>query len=171
MPKILINSGIKIVGRIPWGSHICQFYHSKKDLLDILLPYFKEGLKNNESCMWITSEPLNVREAKNALNKNVKDLNSLIDKGQIEILNYSQWYAKSGGLDTKKALTTLRKKEQTALKNGFSGLRLAGNTFWLEKKDWKDFTEYEAKINNTISSRRMLAICTYSLDKCSLPMS
>ena len=167
MPKILINSGIKIVGRIPWGSHICQFYHSKKDLLDILLPYFKEGLKNNESCMWITSEPLNVREAKNALNKKVKDLNSLIDKGQIEILNYSQWYAKSGGLDTKKALTTLRKKEQTALKNGFSGLRLAGNTFWLEKKDWKDFTEYEAKINNTISSRRMLAICTYSLDKCS----
>jgi len=49
---------------------------------------------------------------------------------------------------------------------GFDGLRLTSNTFWLEKKDWKEFTDYEAAVDNVIDKYRMIAICTYSLDKC-----
>ncbi len=167
MPENLRDSGIKIIGQMPWGSHICQFYRSKKDLLEILLPYFKAGLKNNELCMWITSEPLNYQEAKNALKKAVKGLDSLIEKGQIEILDYSQWYTKGGGFDANKVLAAWIRKEREALKNGFSGLRLSGNALWMEKKDWKDFTEYEANLNNALGDHRILGICTYPLDKCS----
>ncbi len=45
-------------------------------------------------------------------------------------------------------------------------MRLTGNTFWLEKPDWKSFTDYEAAINDVIGKYHMLALCTYSLDKC-----
>ncbi|MCF7907433.1 MAG: MEDS domain-containing protein, partial [Candidatus Omnitrophica bacterium] len=163
----LRKTGIKVVGDMPWGSHLCQFYHTKRDLLEILLPYFKAGLKNNEFCMWVTSEPLGTKEAKGALKKEVKNLDRLIKKGQIEILDYSQWYTKGGRFNADRVLAGWVEKEQQALKKGFSGLRLTGNTFWLEKADWENFTEYEAKVNNTIGGRRMLAICTYSLDRCS----
>jgi len=57
-------------------------------------------------------------------------------------------------------------KEKRALEKGFDGLRLTGNTFWLEKRDWKDFVDYEAAANSLIGKHRMLAICTYCLDKC-----
>lgn len=162
----LRNTGIKIIGRMPWGSHLCQFYHTKRDLLEILLPYFKAGLKNNEFCMWITSEPLSAKEAKEALKKETKNLDRLIKKGQIEILDYNQWYTKGGRFNADRVLAGWIKKERYALRKGFSGLRLMGNTLWLERKDWKNFTEYEAEVNSTIGGHKMLAICTYSLDKC-----
>ena len=45
------ESGISFVGAVPWGTHLCLFYEDKQDLLDILVPYFKAGLENNEFCM------------------------------------------------------------------------------------------------------------------------
>lgn len=45
-------------------------------------------------------------------------------------------------------------------------MRITGNTAWLEKKDWKDFAEYEEKIDNVIGRYKMMAICSYLLNKC-----
>ena len=53
-----------------------------------------------------------------------------------------------------------------ARQRGFEGLRLTGNTFWLEQATWDDFTRYEEAVNNVIGQYRMLAICTYCLQKC-----
>ena len=66
---------------------ICQFYQTKEDLTDILVPYFKAGLENNEFCLWVTSQPLEVEDAKEALRRAVPDLDSYLDKGQIEIIS------------------------------------------------------------------------------------
>src|SRR5674476_5202 len=60
MKESLRKSGINIVGDVSWGTHICQFFDTKEDLTDILVPYFKAGLENNEFCLWITSQPLAV---------------------------------------------------------------------------------------------------------------
>ncbi|NLO29334.1 MAG: hypothetical protein GX120_02190, partial [Methanosarcina mazei] len=61
------ESGIDAIGDIPWGTHFCQFYQTKEDLIEIFIPYFKAGLENNELCLWITSDPLGVEDAKEAL--------------------------------------------------------------------------------------------------------
>ncbi len=47
----LRDSGIDIIGEVPWGTHFCLFYETVDDLSDILIPYFKAGLENNEFCM------------------------------------------------------------------------------------------------------------------------
>jgi len=160
------KSGIEIMGDISWGTHICQFYQAKDDLLDILVPYFKAGLENNEFCMWVTSEPLGIKEAKASLSKAVRNLDDYIAKGQIDIIDYSEWYTKSGIFNADEVLQGWFEKENQALERGFDGLRLTGNTFWLERKDWKDFTECEAMVDRVIGNYRMLAICSYSLDRC-----
>src|SRR4030067_506389 len=98
------ESGLSLLGSVPWGTHFCQFYQTKKDLLDILVPYFKAGLKNNEYCMWVTSEPLNVEEAKKAIGKAIPDFESYLSKGQIEIISYDKWYLKGGSFDDKRLL-------------------------------------------------------------------
>ena len=160
------DSGIDIIGDIFWGEHFCQFYHTKEDLIEVLVPYFKAGLENNEYCLWITSTPLNTQEAKKALKRKLKNVDEFIRNGQIVIIDYSQWYTKSGKFDSKQVLSGFIKKEKQAIEKGFDGLRLTGNTFWLDQRDWDDFTDYEAAINSVIGNHRMLAICTYSLDKC-----
>jgi len=162
------KTGIDIIGDRPWGTHFCQFYDSKEDLIETLVPYFKAGLENNEFCMWVTSEPLGVKEAEASLRKAIKSLDKYIEKGQIEILDYSEWYTKSGKFDADQVLQGWVDKEKSAFEKGFDGLRLTGNTFWLEHKDWDAFAKYEKAVDNVIDNYRMLAICTYSLERCSM---
>jgi len=159
-------AGIDIIGNVPWGTHFCQFYQTKEDLLDILVPYFKAGLENNEFCMWITAEPLNEREAEEALRKAVPDFDRYLKRGQIEILPHNKWYLKDGAFNSDRVLNGWVDKLNQALAKGYDGLRLTGNTFWLEKRDRKSFTDYEAAINNVIGNYRMIAICSYCVDRC-----
>lgn len=51
--------------------------------------------------MWITSEPISVEDAKMSLKKVVWDLDEYIKRGQIKILDYSQWYRVSGKFEPK----------------------------------------------------------------------
>ena len=159
--------GIDLVGSVPWGTHLCQFYESKQDLIEILVPYFKEGLHNNEFCMWVTSPPLEVAEAKEALRKAVPDLQRYLQNGQIEIVSYTDWYLLGGKFDSDRVLQSWVKKETQALSHGFDGLRLTGNTFWVERSLWKSFVDYEEAVNAVIGQHRMLALCTYCLKNAS----
>lgn len=163
----LRKSGINIIGDVPWASHFCQFYQTGEDMLDILVPYFKAGLENNEACMWVTSTPLSVEEARQALSKVVPNLSEYINNHQLEIVPHSEWYMKDGYFDLQRVLNGWVGKLNDALARGYSGLRVTGNTAWLEKKNWQDFTDYEAAINGVIGKYRILALCTYSLGLCS----
>jgi len=166
LPKPKRKTGIGILGDASWGTHFCLFYHTRQDLIDILVPYFKAGLENNEFCMWVTSEPLNAEDAEKSLSQAVTNLDDYIKKGQIEILDYTDWYTKSGAFEADRVLDGWVQKHNQAIKNDFDGLRLTGNTLWLEKKDWKKFVDYEAAVNGVIGKYKILAICTYWLDKC-----
>ena len=148
--KQLRRTGIELVGDTPWGTHFCQFYRTKEDLIDILVPYFKAGLEDNEYCMWVTSEPLTSQEAKRVLGGKVKNFDEYIKKGQIEIIDYDQWYTKSGCFNLDIVLESWVEKEKHVLERGFDGLRVSGNTFWLEESCWRDFTNYEETVNKVI---------------------
>jgi hypothetical protein len=160
------SSGIDILGDVPWGTHFCQFYADKNDLLDVLLPYFKAGLESNEFCMWITSEPLAAEEARTALAAVVPRLDDYERDRRIEILDYREWYTLGGQFDAQRVLQAWVEKLEAARGRGLEGLRLSGNTFWLEHALWDDFTKYEAAVNSVIPMRRMLAVCTYCLSRC-----
>jgi len=166
MSTELRKSGIDIIGDIPWGMHFCQFYRTPQDLLDILVPYFIAGLEANEFCMWVTSPPLGKAAAEKALAEAVPGFERYVRDGQIEIIPHDAWYLAGGGFDAKRVLDAWAAKLQKALARGFEGLRLTGNTFWLEKEDWRAFTDYEAAVDEVIGRCRMLALCTYSLERC-----
>ena len=159
--------GVSLVGSVPWGTHLCQFYESKQDLIDILVPYFAEGLRSNEFCMWITSPPLEAEEAREALQKAVPNLDEYFKKGQIEITSYNNWYLLEGKFDSNRVLQGWVEKEKTALKHGFEGMRLTGNTFWIERELWNSFVDYEEALNLVIGQHRILVLCTYCLKNCS----
>lgn len=161
------QSGIEPVGDLQWGTHLCQFYQSADDLLRILVPYFKAGLAANESCMWVTSAPLSVEDARRALAEVVPDVDRALSRGQLEILPHDEWYLQGGSFDMDRVLAGWVERERRALSRGFAGLRITGNTAWLESTaQWRQFAEYERTINNVMVQYNMVAVCTYCLDKC-----
>ena len=166
MDNEIRKSGISVIGDVSWGTHFCQFYQTKQDLIDTLVPYFKTGLENNEFCMWVTADNLTVRDALKAMRKAMPGFSAYLKNGQIEILPYNEWYLKNGSFDSQRVLDGWVGKLNQALTKGYEGLRLTGNTFWLEKEHWRSFTDYEEAVNNVIGKYKMIALCTYCLDKC-----
>jgi hypothetical protein len=161
------NSGIALIGDLPWGSHFCQFYRTKKDLLDVLVPYFRAGLENNELCIWVTSDFVNNEDALRAMKKGVPGFSEYMAKKQMEIFPYTDWYLKGGKFDLRRTLDMWMAKHDEALARGYAGMRVSGNPYWIDnKKDWDDFACYEAEINNVIGGTKLLVLCTYSLRKC-----
>ncbi len=161
------NSGLAMIGDLPWGSHFCQFYRTKRDLLDVLVPYFRAGLEGNELCIWVTSDFVTDADALKALKKNVPGCPEYLTRKQMEIFPYTDWYLKGGKFDLKRTLRMWMEKHDYALSSGFAGMRVSGNPYWIDnKKDWDDFSCYEAEINKVIGGTNLLVLCTYSLKKC-----
>jgi MEDS: MEthanogen/methylotroph, DcmR Sensory domain len=47
------NTGTSVIEDATSGTHGCLLYDTKQDLLETLIPFFKTGLENRESCLWI----------------------------------------------------------------------------------------------------------------------
>jgi two-component sensor histidine kinase len=159
-------SGINAVGDLHWGTHFCQFYEDRNDLADALVPYFKAGLENNEKCLWVTSQPFGREDARDSLRTAVPDLDLREARGQIEIIDFQNWYLQSGSLDADNTVSQWLGRAHSAVGEGYSGLRLTGNTFWLECDGFDDFADYENKVNREFSSQPILALCSYCLGRC-----
>ncbi|MBN9683120.1 MULTISPECIES: MEDS domain-containing protein [unclassified Corallococcus] len=162
-------SGIPAVGDLPWGSHFCQFYGDRDDLVDSLVPYFKAGLENNEHCLWVTSEPFGASDARTMLRDAVPDLEQRMARGQIEIIDHRDWYMQAGSKSADEVLQGWVDRHGRALSQGYAGLRLTGNTYWLERQDWSGFVDYEARVTDTFKSHNIIGMCSYCLDRC-VPM-
>jgi PAS domain S-box-containing protein len=163
MPTELRKTGISVVGDLPWGTHLCHFYETKEDLLDILLPYFKAGLENNEYCLWIVLAPLELDEAKAALRAAVPEAEQFLATGAMEIISSLDWYLPGGVFNPQQVIKQWQEKYAAAVAQGYDGLRANGNETWLNESNWQDYAQYEKELNELIKTQRMLLICTYSL--------
>jgi signal transduction histidine kinase len=160
------KTGIDVVGDMPWGTHFCLFYETTNDILDTVVPYCKAGLENDEFCLWVVAEPLNVEEAKHALSQAVADLDRYLTDRSIEILPARDWYLHDGVFDLKKVTASWHEQLNRALARGYAGVRVTGDTAWLENKDWKNFLEYEEGLNEAVANQRLAVLCTYPLASC-----
>ncbi|OEU41811.1 hypothetical protein BGV40_12920 [Methanosarcina sp. Ant1] len=115
----------------------------------------------------ILTESLDAEEAKDDLRRTVPDFDTYLENGQIEVIPYTHGYVKDGVLDSKKILNGWIEKTNQTLDSGYEGLRLSGNSFWLETH-WEDFVCYEREVDSGIGKYHMMALCTYSLDNCNI---
>jgi len=166
MTPELRETGIDVVGHVPWGTHFCLFYETKDDVLETLVSYCKAGLDGGEYCLWVVSEPMTVDEATRALTRAVPNLDGLLREGTIEIVRARDWYLHDGVFDLNRVLAGWHDALARALAKGYAGVRVTGDTAWLQKKDWKDFCEYEEALNGSVAGQHLAVLCTYPLAAC-----
>jgi hypothetical protein len=145
---------------MPWGSHICEFYDSKQALLQLLVPYFKEGLEKNEACVWVVAD-LTIQEATDALAAVVPDLRDRIAKGQMKFAHHSEFHTDGTRL---RPINTLLDQwgKIAASANDSPGFRASGSMAWIkDEENMSEFTAYESKVHMVINNARIIAVCTY----------
>jgi PAS domain S-box-containing protein len=160
-------SGLQSIPHLHWGSHLAHFFASGSELRDVLVPYFKAGLENNERCLWVTGRAFNAEEARSALRAVVSDLDERERNEQIEIANGEEWYGRGEKLDPLDLMRGLLRREQQALDSGFAGVRTNGNCAWVSPEQWADFQEYETIVQKGIRGRRLICMCSYCVDQVS----
>src|SRR5713226_8766844 len=160
------KTGVDVVGDMPWGTHFCLFYETRADLLETLVPYCKAGLESQEFCLWVVAEPLTQDDARLALKQAVPDLDRYLADQNIEIVAARDWYLQDGTFDLNRVIGGWNEKLALASAKGYAGVRVTGDTAWLEKKDWKDFCEYEESLNHAVANQHLAVLCTYPLAAC-----
>jgi PAS domain S-box-containing protein len=158
-------SGLDSIPLLNWGAHLSQIYDNEDDLRDLLVPYFKAGLENNESCLWVTSAPFGANQARSALRAIVPDFDKRERRKQIEIRDAREWYAAGEKLQPEDIVAGLLQRELEALDQGYQGLRTNGNCAWVEPSQWTDFQEYESLVQEAVRGRRMICMCSYCSDQ------
>lgn len=161
------NSGLPTVADIPLGSHICHLYRTPRDLFDTLVPYFKAGLESHELCLWLAPEAGSAAEARAVLRDAVPDLALREHAGQIEILEHHEWYGPDDALDADRVLRGWGRWAARAARQGYRGLRVAGDTYWTGDEGWNRIVSYESKVGALFRGRRIIGLCSYCLDRCS----
>lgn len=161
------KSGIEVVGDLPWGSHLCLFYEARADLLGVVASYFKTGLEGNELCVWVVSPDISQKDALAALAPAVPDLETHLRAHRLEVVPHSQVYFTGKTLDPEHVLHWWQNRLDEVSQRGFEGLRVFGDTAWLERKDWDTFAGCEEAVSESMVGKQVLALCAYPLDKCS----
>jgi PAS domain S-box-containing protein len=136
------KSGIPLLGDLAWGVDFCQFYQTAGDRIEILVPYFRAGLENNEYCLWLVAGPSGPEEAGRILRENLPGFEDYINRDQLVIV---------GSMD-EEIISILDR----AIIGGFDGLRLAGDI------PQKGFPFADSEV---ISRHNILALFSYPRDQ------
>jgi signal transduction histidine kinase len=165
MTTELRQTGIGVLGDLPWGAHFCSFYETKQDLLDILLPYFKTGLENKEFCLWVisNSELLTRQEATSALRSVLPDLDRHLAEGSIEVVEHDDWFLNEGSFDLHRVANRFKDKLDEALARGYAGLRINGSPAWVHDEPGGQLRKFEEECDRLFLNQRIIASCTYPL--------
>jgi PAS domain S-box-containing protein len=159
----LRKSGIGAVGDIPWGTHFCHFYENKRDLLDILVPYFKTGLEQNEFCVWAVFDPLDEQEARNALRRAMPGADERLAAGDIEIVPQSRWYRGDGAHDLQRLVGDWPAKLAKAAARGCAGMRVGVSAAWFAENDLQSLEACEEEFSRLAANRRSIMLCSHPL--------
>ena len=160
------KTGIDVVAEIGWGTHCCLFHETKGDLLDTVVSYCKAGLEGHEFCLWVVAAPVTEEDATRALRHVVPDIDRHIADGSMEIVAARDWYLQDGTFDLNRVIRGWHEKLALATARGYAGVRVTGDTAWLDKNDWKDFSDYEDSLNEAVANQRLAVLCTYPIEAC-----
>jgi signal transduction histidine kinase len=159
----LRKTGLEVLGDRPWGTHFCVFYETDEDLVEMLVPYFKAGIENNELCFWVLADSLTEEAAWRALSRGIPDIDRRRIGRDIRFLRSEDCYLKGGIFDLTRVTDEWGERLKRALATGYDGIRVSGYAGWPQTREWPDFWKYEGSLNTSIVDQLMIVLCTYPL--------
>ena len=153
----LRNSGIEPLGEIAWGTHVCHFFETARDVIETFVPFFAAGIEQGERGLWLVSPPIYERAAAEAL-RGVPGAGDA-----VQIIDAEEWFVRGGSFDPEKVLSECDAQIYDALQRGFTGLRITSCQGWQRAEDWAPFCHYEESIERWAAGKPVLTLCSYSL--------
>jgi hypothetical protein len=108
--------------------------------------------------VWAVSDPVSLQQAEEALRRAIAGFDRYRAAGQINLLAGSEWCLRGDEFDLQRITGSWN-----AWPKAMTGIRVSGNAFWIGTKHWKEFTEYKHELDRSLANKKMIVLCTYSL--------
>ena len=159
----LRETGIRVMGGAPWGTHICIFYETKEDLIETAAAYFEAGLRGNEFC-YGRSRTRSPRRMQSMHCASPFPISTDIWRpDRSSCCRVPNGISKEINSICRELTGGWNEKLRGALAKGYDGMRVSGNAFWIATNHWKAFCEYEQELDRSLAGQKMIVLCTYSL--------
>ena len=119
--------------RIPPGSHICQLYSKVTEIPGVTARLIRVGLAAQEKCMFAAA-PAQVKEMRDELVKLQVDVESLLESGQLVLIEEREPFLANGKrFDPYFLLSSHQTFIAQALRESWKAVRISIDMTWLSK--------------------------------------
>jgi DNA-binding CsgD family transcriptional regulator len=133
------------------GTHLCAFYETEEDLLELVGQFCAAGARRGDLCLWVIPDGVDA---------------AALAIPDVEIHSASHVYQQGGPFESGPVVALWHTKLGQALAQNHTGLCATGDTRWLQQRDWQAFMEYENYLNEVIAGKSISILCTYPLSAC-----
>jgi len=104
-------------GSIHLGDHIASIYQNKEQQFKILLPFFVDGLKLNQKCVYVYDENTK-EEIIKEFEKAGVEISLYLKSGQLELFESREMYLDEGIFQPEKMIEKIEALEKRAFEGG-----------------------------------------------------
>ncbi len=143
--------------------HLCSIYDSPEEHFAVAIPFIRIGLDRGEKCVYIAddgTEPA-VRDAMSAEGI---DVERAIATHSLVLQQKADAYLRQGSFDPEWMFTFWAQATAQAMSQGFSALRLTGETEWVLRgaPGLERWVEYESRLARMLAQHNCSALCQYN---------
>ena len=146
--------------------HICAFFHNRDEEYRWLVDFVRDGIETGDRFFHVVDANYRPRHRQRLIEGGI-DVESLEEKGQLEILGWDSSYLVDGTFNEKKMLAMIDGVLTDSRKRGFPRTRFYGSMVWAveNRLGVEDFICFEARVNDVISKHEDPVACGYDLTR------
>ncbi len=148
---------------VPLGTHMCLIYTDDDERMSLIAKFLEAGLAANELVGYFADDLPPAETKKVLLSRMSKNMSA--ERGsRLDVRKATDVYCPRGQFEPEEMLAGLRNLCVRAKKEGYASMRASGEMSWaLRGIPGSDrLVEYEALINEVISTHPFTPICQYN---------
>jgi signal transduction histidine kinase len=143
--------------------HFCSIYENPEEHYAVAIPFMRMGLDRGEKCIYIADDGTfgAVREA---MQSEGIDVDRATESNALVLATKEQAYLERGSFNPDWMFTFWKEATDSAMSEGFSALRVTGETEWVVRggRGLERWMEYESRLTHALSENNCSALCQYN---------
>jgi signal transduction histidine kinase len=143
--------------------HLCSLYESPQEHMAVAIPFIRIGLDRDEKCIYIADDGTEAA-VQDAMYAAGIDVERAIATDSLVLAGKEGAYLKEGSFDPEWMFTFWSAATAEAMSQGFSALRVTGETEWVLRgaPGLERWMEYESRMTRTLANFKACALCQYN---------
>ena len=168
--RLFIGQNGKMPNEFKQGEHICMVYDTADEQRSMAAHYVADGLRRGERCLFVAESSAALEQFRISLRDAGIDAEAAAGSGALIEKTSAEVHLLDGTFDCERMLNVLNEAVETALNDGFQGLRACGDMSWLleDASGSGQVVAYEALLNQFFQGVRAAGMCQY--DRARLPV-